>query len=135
MQLAATADLIVTSGPMCGSSILAFALSKKHTSSIAMIGFLLSGDLDEDEPPRFPQLHEQAVLNARDTATGNTLLHDAALAADVDAVASSVRAGANTQALNHSGRTAEQETQRAIAMSSGVRSQDLVVIARLLQTE
>ncbi|KAF1836156.1 ankyrin [Decorospora gaudefroyi] len=129
------ANLIVSGGRWDGSSVLAFAVSIKHSSSIAMIGFLLSGDLDECEPLRFPRLHEQAVLNARNKATGNTLLHDAALAADVGAVESMLRAGANSQALNHAGRTAAQETQREMAISSGVRSHDLEEIARLLGTE
>jgi ankyrin repeat protein len=129
------ANLIVSSGPWDGSSVLAFAVSIKHSSSIAMIGFLLSGDLDEFEPLRFRRLHEHAILNARNKATGNTLLHDAALAADMGAVESIIRAGANPQALNNAGRTAAQEVQRGMAIFSGVRLKDLEEIARLLGTE
>ncbi|KAF2683536.1 ankyrin [Lentithecium fluviatile CBS 122367] len=135
MLFAGGANLIVAGGPRDGSSILAFAVSIKHPSSVAMIGFLLSGDLEEGEPLRFPQLHEQAILDARNTAIGNTLLHDAALAADIGAVESIIRAGANPQALNNAGRTAAQEAQREMAISSGVRSQDLAEIAQLLWTE
>jgi hypothetical protein len=129
------ANLIVSGGPRDGSSVLTFAVSIKHSSSIAMIGFLLSGDLDECEPLRFRRLHEHAILNARDKATGNTLIHDASRAADVGAVESIIRARANSRALNNAGRTAAQEAQREMAISSGVRSQDLDDISRLLGTE
>ncbi|KAF2005158.1 ankyrin [Amniculicola lignicola CBS 123094] len=129
---ASGANLIVAGGPWNGSSVLVFAVSIKHSSAVAMIGFLLSGDLEEWEPFRFPQLHEQGILDAQNKATGNTLLHDAALAADLGAVESIIRAGANPQAQNFAGRTARQEAQRKLAISSGIQSHTLLKVTQLL---
>jgi len=72
------ANLIVSGGPWDGSSVLAFAVSIKHSLFIAMIGFLLSGDLDECEPLRFRRLHERAYstlgTKPRATLCSTTLL-------------------------------------------------------------
>jgi hypothetical protein len=66
------------------SSGPSYSHSPNPTLSKSIPRFLISGSFDEDEPRRFPALHDQNISNALDLLEGNTVLHRAAARRDAD---------------------------------------------------
>jgi ankyrin repeat protein len=97
------ANVWLSEGEWQGSTILNFGVSTDYQSSRSMLRYLLSADLDEEKPRRFPMLHDKAVLDATDRGKGNTVLHRAAIIGDYEGVFSLVSAGASTQIRNNAG--------------------------------
>lgn len=132
--LEAGADPKISKGVYQGSSILSFATSGRYSKDLSLIGFLLSLDLQEWMPRRFPMLHEYAILNARNERTGNTVLHEAAAAADEDAVYALLNAGAKKDIRDCAGRVPSEKAEMAILNSSGTHTLALKNILKLLES-
>jgi ankyrin repeat protein len=107
-------NIWLNEGEWQNSTILNFGLSIDPTNSKSMLSFLLSADLDEHEPRRFPALHANEVLNAVDRGQGNTVLHRAAANGDYESVFSLIAAGADMETKNNAGRTPLEEAERKL---------------------
>jgi len=126
------AQIMLQQGPWAGSSILIFAISKDPEDSKSMLSFLLSGNVDEDEPRKFPQFHVPEVLDARDTSNGDTVLHRAAAAGDYEGVFSLLRAGASPSLRNLAGHTPwEGARLRLESFPASVTFKDILLRQRL----
>jgi len=122
------AQIMLQQGPWAGSSILIFAVSKDPEDSKSMLSFLLSGNIDEDEPRKFSQFHVPEVLDARDTSNGDTVLHRAAAAGDYEGVFSLLRAGASPSPRNLAERTPwEGARLRLESFSAPVTFKDILL--------
>jgi len=92
-----------------------FQLKEEPPHGQSMLGWLLSADLDELTPRRFPMLHSQNVLDATVSEERFTVLHEAARLGDYEGVFALVSAGASTQIRNKSGRIALEVAMSALA--------------------
>ena len=102
-------------GEYKNGTVMFFGLSREPHNSISMLGFLLSADLDEGEPPRFPKLHDCHLLDTVVPGKGVTVLHEAARLGDYEGVFALVSAGASALIKDKSGKTPLDEANLALA--------------------
>lgn len=122
-------NIWLNEGEWRDTTVLNFGLSIDPPNSKSMLSFLLSADLDEDEPRRFPALHTKEVLNAVDRGQGNTVLHRAAANGDYESVFSLSTAGADIETKNNAAQTPLEEAERKledIISTSDKEKKDLV---------
>jgi len=107
-------DLLLRGGDWKGASVLHHTVNRKQHQAYSMLQYLLSSDLEEDQPQRFPVLHDSVILNAADENDENTPLHIAALHGDYNGVFSLIMAGASTRLLNSREHTPADEALLAL---------------------
>ncbi len=128
------AGITIRCGGHAGGTVLHFAVSKNPRVSRSMLAFLLSADREEeeeDEPERFPLLHEPLVLNATDTH-GDTALHLAAHFGDFPGIFSLIDTGAMIVVKNSDGYTPiEMAKQRLQVLQSAFESEHATLVRSL----
>ncbi|KAF8533787.1 ankyrin repeat-containing domain protein [Trichophaea hybrida] len=107
-------DLLLHGGDWKGASVLHYAVNRKQYQAYSMLQYLLSSDLEEDQPQRFPVLHDSVILDAADENHKNTALHIATLHGDYNGVFSLIMAGASTHLLNSRKNTPADEALLAL---------------------
>jgi hypothetical protein len=115
-------------GEFAGGTVLFFGLSGlaffrlegELLNEQSMLGWLLSADLDESKPRRFPMLHEQSILDAAVSKQGITVLHEAARLGDYESVFALVSAGASTQIKSTSGHIPLDMAELALESGKGM---------------
>jgi hypothetical protein len=118
-----------------------FQLKDERLNDQSMLGWLLSADLDESKPRRFPMLHEQIILDAVVSKEGLTVLHEAATLGDYESVLALVSAGASTQIKSKSGQIPLDMAELALTSEKGIGKgnldikNDLATIISYLQDE
>ncbi|KAF8242326.1 ankyrin [Wilcoxina mikolae CBS 423.85] len=114
-------DLLLRGGVWKGGSVLHHAVNRKQHQIYSMLQYLLSSDLNKDQPLRFPALHDLVILNAADEKDANTALHIAAFHGDYNGVFSLTMAGASTCLRNSRNLTPAEE---ALIALKGMKQQD-----------
>lgn len=100
------AEIFIRQGDITGGTVLHYAVSKNPRHPTSMLAYLLSADLEREDPRRFPNLHGPAVLDAVSQSSRDTAFHVAAHFGDYIGLVSLNLAGASPQMRNAQALTA-----------------------------
>jgi ankyrin repeat protein len=94
------AEIFIRQGDITGGTVLHYAVSKNPRHPTSMLAYLLTADLEREDPRRFPNLHDPAILDAVSQSSGDTAFHVAAHFGDYTGLVSLNLAGASPQIRN-----------------------------------